>query len=130
TRGWKLIGRKGASLQSPRSSGQKVINCKQSDEEDCVMPAVIEAPVEMIEAIADLRFPPKTHQLLQSLMDRNTEGKLTPGEREERFSRVKPDHRAGSRESSQSPRAQALISSRQDSLAGRNVRTVPTLMIP
>ena len=47
------------------------------------MPAVTEAPVEMIEAIADLRFPPKTDQLLQSLMDRNTEGKLTPGEREE-----------------------------------------------
>jgi len=47
------------------------------------MPAVIEAPVEMIEAIADLRFPLKTDQLLQSLMDRNTEGKLTPEEREE-----------------------------------------------
>jgi len=46
------------------------------------MPAVIEAPVEMIEAIADLRFPSKTDQLLQSLMDRNTEGKLTLGERE------------------------------------------------
>ena len=47
------------------------------------MPAVIEAPVEMIEAIADLRFPPKTDQLLQSLMDRNTEGQLTPEEKEE-----------------------------------------------
>ena len=47
------------------------------------MPAVIEAPVEMIEAMAELRFPSKTDQLLQSLMDRNTEGKLTPEEREE-----------------------------------------------
>jgi len=47
------------------------------------MPTVIEAPVEMIEAIADLRFSPKTDQLLQSLMDRNTEGQLTPAEREE-----------------------------------------------
>jgi len=47
------------------------------------MPAVIQAPIEMIEAIADLRFPSKTDQLLQSLMDRNTNGKLSPGEREE-----------------------------------------------
>ena len=47
------------------------------------MPAVIQAPVEMIEAIADLRFPSKTDQLLQSLMDRNTNGKLTRKEKEE-----------------------------------------------
>jgi len=47
------------------------------------MSTVVEAPVEMIEAIADLRFPPKTDQLLQSLMDRNTEGQLTREEREE-----------------------------------------------
>jgi len=47
------------------------------------MPAVIQAPIEMIEAIADLRFPSKTDQLLQSLMDRNTNGKLTRKEKEE-----------------------------------------------
>ena len=45
--------------------------------------AVIEAPRDMIEDIADLRFPPKTDQLLQSLMDRNTNGQLTAQEREE-----------------------------------------------
>ncbi len=45
------------------------------------MPAVIEAPVDLVEAVADLRFPPKTDQLLQSLMDRNNEGTLTPAER-------------------------------------------------
>jgi len=45
------------------------------------MAAVIEAPVDMIEDIAGLRFPPRTDELLQSLMDRNTEGTLTPGER-------------------------------------------------
>ena len=47
------------------------------------MAAVIEAPLEMIEDIADLRFPPKTDQLLQSLMDRNTNGELNAQEREE-----------------------------------------------
>jgi hypothetical protein len=45
------------------------------------MPAVIEAPVDLMEAVADLHFPPKTDQLLQSLMDRNNEGTLTPAER-------------------------------------------------
>ena len=45
------------------------------------MPAVIEAPVDLVEAVADLRFPPKTDQLLQSLLDRNNDGILTPAER-------------------------------------------------
>ncbi len=45
------------------------------------MPAVIEAPVDLVEAVADLRFPPKTVELLQSLMDRNSDGALTPAER-------------------------------------------------
>jgi hypothetical protein len=35
------------------------------------MPAVIEAPLDLVEAVAELHFPPKTDQLLQSLMDRN-----------------------------------------------------------
>jgi hypothetical protein len=39
------------------------------------MSAVIEAPVGMVEAVADLR--------LQDLMDRNTDGALTPEERDE-----------------------------------------------
>ena len=47
------------------------------------MPAIIETPVDLVEAIADLRFPPKTDGLLQTLMDRNNDGTLTPGEREE-----------------------------------------------
>jgi hypothetical protein len=45
--------------------------------------SVIEAPVEMIEAVAELRFPPKADELLQTLMDRNTEGVLTEAERAE-----------------------------------------------
>ena len=56
------------------------------------MPAVIEAPVDLVEAVADLHFPPKTDQLLQSLMDRNNDGTLTPAERRPRSAgRVKPD---------------------------------------
>jgi len=44
------------------------------------MSAVIEAPREMVEAVADLRLPLKTDQRLQRLMDRNTNGELTPEE--------------------------------------------------
>ncbi len=45
------------------------------------MSTVIEAPREMVEAVANLRLPSKTDQRLQSLMDRNTNGELTPEER-------------------------------------------------
>lgn len=47
------------------------------------MSAVIEAPIEMVEAVADLHLPPKTNRRLQDLMDRNTNGALTPDEREQ-----------------------------------------------
>jgi len=46
------------------------------------MPTV-EAPLEFVEALADLRFPQKTDSLLQDLMDRHTEGRLDESEREE-----------------------------------------------
>jgi len=46
------------------------------------MPTV-EAPVELVEALAALRFPPKTDARLQDLMDRNTEGQLTEAERDD-----------------------------------------------
>ncbi len=47
------------------------------------MPAVVQAPLEMMEVIADLRFPPKADRHLTALMDRNTEGQLSPTERDE-----------------------------------------------
>jgi len=47
------------------------------------MSAVIHAPVELIEEVADLRFPAKANQRLQDLMDSNTEGRLTEAERHE-----------------------------------------------
>ena len=47
------------------------------------MSAVIEAPIEMVEAVADLHLPPKADQRLQYLMDRNNDGALTTEEREQ-----------------------------------------------
>lgn len=47
------------------------------------MAAVIEAPREMVEAVADLRIPPGTNRRLQELMDHNTDGALTRAERKE-----------------------------------------------
>jgi len=43
----------------------------------------IETPLELVTSVADLRFPPKIDAHLQTLMDRNTEGKLSGAEREE-----------------------------------------------
>jgi hypothetical protein len=45
--------------------------------------SIVEAPMELVERVAELRLPPKTDQRLQALMDRNTEGRLAVGEREE-----------------------------------------------
>jgi hypothetical protein len=47
------------------------------------MSTVVEAPREMVEAVADLRLPPSSDRRLQVLMDRNTNGILTPEERED-----------------------------------------------
>jgi hypothetical protein len=47
------------------------------------MATVVQAPLEMVEAVASLRLPPKADQHLQLLMDRNTNGALAPREREE-----------------------------------------------
>jgi hypothetical protein len=47
------------------------------------MGTVIEAPLEMVEAVAALRLPPRNDRRLQALMDRNTDGALSVEEREE-----------------------------------------------
>jgi hypothetical protein len=47
------------------------------------MAAVVQAPVELVEAVAGMRFPTRTDLRLRTLMDRNTEGQLTAAEREE-----------------------------------------------
>lgn len=47
------------------------------------MNSVVEAPVDWVESVGNLRFPPKADLRLQELMDRNNEGALVPPEREE-----------------------------------------------
>jgi hypothetical protein len=47
------------------------------------MSAVVQAPRELVEAVAELRLPTKANKRLQTLMDRNTDGTLSPEEREE-----------------------------------------------
>lgn len=42
---------------------------------------VISAPVDWVEAVSELKLPPKADRRLQELMDRNTEGELTEQER-------------------------------------------------
>jgi len=47
------------------------------------MNSVIAAPVDWIESVGKLRLPSKADHRLQQLMDRNNEGLLREGEREE-----------------------------------------------
>lgn len=47
------------------------------------MTAMLETPRELVQSFADLRLPPRTDAKLQTLMDRNNEGVLTPTERED-----------------------------------------------
>ena len=49
---------------------------------------IVQAPLDLVEAVAALRLPAKADRRLQALMDRNTEGVLTPAEREEMESLV------------------------------------------
>jgi hypothetical protein len=53
----------------------------------------IQAPVELVEDCAELKFPAKTDARLQFLMDRNNEGQLTQPEREELESLVELNQR-------------------------------------
>lgn len=45
--------------------------------------SVIEAPVDWVESVSELKLPARTDERLQDLMDRNNEGRLTPSERAE-----------------------------------------------
>jgi hypothetical protein len=47
------------------------------------MTAMLETPRELLQSVAEVRLPPKTDVKLQSLMDRNNEGQLSPQERED-----------------------------------------------
>jgi hypothetical protein len=47
------------------------------------MSAVMTVPRDLLEAVADLRFPPSLDYRLQELMDKNSEGSLSEAERAE-----------------------------------------------
>lgn len=47
------------------------------------MSANVPAPRDLIESVAGMRFPSKTNERMTWLMDRNTEGQLTPTEQDE-----------------------------------------------
>jgi hypothetical protein len=47
------------------------------------MAANVEAPRELVEAVAALHLPPKADRRLQQLMDRNNNGCLSAEERDE-----------------------------------------------
>lgn len=47
------------------------------------MSGTIDAPLEWVETVGNLRLPPRADQRLQALMDRNNEGLLTESERAE-----------------------------------------------
>ena len=57
------------------------------------MNTTIDAPVEWVETIGQLRLPSKADGRLQQLMDRNNEGELAAGEREELESLVELSER-------------------------------------
>ncbi len=57
------------------------------------MSATIEAPVDLMEELVELRFPPKTDARLQTLIAHNTEGQLSAQEREELESLVELNER-------------------------------------
>ena len=45
------------------------------------MSSTIDAPLEWVETVGELRLPPKADRRLQELMDRNNEGLLSEAER-------------------------------------------------
>jgi hypothetical protein len=47
------------------------------------MVAFVEAPRQLVETMAEMRFPARTDRRMQSLMDRNNEGQLNGDEKEE-----------------------------------------------
>ena len=57
------------------------------------MIAEAETPADLLNDVADLSFPPETEARMIDLMDRNTEGLLSPSERDELASMVKWGHR-------------------------------------
>jgi hypothetical protein len=57
------------------------------------MIAECESPADLLKDVADLSFPAETEARMTELMDRNTEGLLSPTESDELAALVKWGHR-------------------------------------
>lgn len=55
--------------------------------------SVVSAPVDWVESVIELRLPETADRRLQELMDRNTNGRLSPAERSELESLVEVSER-------------------------------------
>ena len=55
--------------------------------------STVDAPLEWVESVGNLRLPPRADERLQQLMDRNNEGLLTQAERAEMESLVELSER-------------------------------------
>jgi len=53
----------------------------------------VDIPQQLLEEVAELRFPQHSDERLQWLMDRNNEGQLSPAERNELVSYVELSQR-------------------------------------
>ena len=71
---------------------------------------VVSAPLDWVESVSELRLPEKTDRRLRELMDRNNEGRLSAGEREELESLVEVSERL------------SLVRAKALHLLGRNPR--------
>jgi hypothetical protein len=69
------------------------VACDLQTEESSAVSSTIDAPLEWVETVGNLRLPPKADQRLQELMDRNTEGLLTEAESAELESLVELSER-------------------------------------
>lgn len=69
------------------------LTCQPNTTRIITLSTTIDAPVEWVEAVGNLRFPPKANQRLQELMDRNNDGLLSPAERVELESLVELSER-------------------------------------
>ena len=81
-----------------KASTESILNLSKHDFrltafQQISMNTTIDAPVEWVETIGQLRLPSKADDRLQQLMDRNNEGELAAGEREELESLVELSER-------------------------------------
>jgi len=70
-------------VESKAPCEARAVDSRASASYDDGVNTTLAAPVDWVEAVGNLQFPPKADRRLQELMDRNNEGLLQPAEREE-----------------------------------------------